>query len=141
MLMPDKITSARFDTHAIAASFPDHADSLLLDHYMTDEPEASTRLFRVYRPTPAHFHKLSNEHLYVLSGRGTFWMGSPESEAEFGPGTFLVFKKNVVHALPKILEGPVVFLAIDTPRRNPTDIHFVNPQDGTPQSFIQKVSY
>ena len=135
--MAEKSKSGRFDTTAIAHSFPDQATSLLLDHYMTDEPEASTRIFRVYRPTPPHFHKLSNEHLYVISGRGTFWMQSPEDVSEFGPGTFLVFKKETVHAMPEIFEGPVVFLAIDTPRREPTDIHFVNPEDGTPQSFIQ----
>jgi len=129
--------SGRFDTTAIARAFPNEAASLLLDHYMTDEPEASSRIFRVYRPTPPHFHKLSNEHLYVISGRGTFWMEGPEHVSEFGPGTFLVFKKETVHAMPEIFEGPVVFLAIDTPRREPTDIHFVNPEDGTPQSFIQ----
>jgi len=135
--MAEMNKSGRFDTASIANSFPDQAASLLLDHYMTDEPEASTRIFRVYRPTPAHFHKLSNEHLYVISGRGTFWMESPDQVSEFGPGTFLVFKKETVHAMPEIFEDPVVFLAIDTPRREPTDIHFVNPEDGTPQSFIQ----
>lgn len=135
--MAETNKSGRFDTASIANSFPDQAASLLLDHYMTDEPEASTRIFRVYRPTPPHFHKLSNEHLYVISGRGTFWMESSENMIEFGPGTFLVFKKETIHAMPEIFEGPVVFLAIDTPRREPTDIHFVNPEDGTPQSFIQ----
>jgi hypothetical protein len=42
-----------------------------------------------------------------------------------------------VHAQPKILQDPVVFLAIDTPRRDPKDIVFVNPEDGTPESFIR----
>ena len=27
-------------------------------------------------------------------------------------------------------------MAVDTPRRAPTDIVFVNPEDGTPASFI-----
>ena len=31
----------------------------------------------------------------------------------------------------------MLFLAIDTPRRSPKDIIFVNPEDGTPESFIQ----
>jgi hypothetical protein len=39
--------------------------------------------------------------------------------------------------MPDILEGPVVFLSIDTPRREPDDVHFVNPADGTAASFIQ----
>jgi hypothetical protein len=43
----------------------------------------------------------------------------------------------VIHALPKLIEGPVVFLAIDTPRRDPKDIIFVNPEDGTPETFVR----
>jgi hypothetical protein len=42
--------------------------------------------------------------------------------------------------VPDIIEGPVAFLAIDTPRRNPKDIIFVNPEDGTSASFIQPSS-
>jgi mannose-6-phosphate isomerase-like protein (cupin superfamily) len=79
----------------------------------------------------------SDEYLYVLSGRGTFWMGDAANGAEFGPGDLLFFKRRIVHALPAILEGPVAFLAIDTPRRDPKDIIFVNPADGTPESFIR----
>ncbi len=74
----------------------------------------------------------------MLSGRGTFWMEDPSTEKEFGPGQLLYFKKRTVHALPKILEEPVVFLSIDTPRREPTDIVFVNPEDGTPATFMAR---
>jgi hypothetical protein len=42
-----------------------------------------------------------------------------------------------VHAIPDILESPMIFLSIDTPRRDPKDVIFVNPEDGTPESFIQ----
>jgi mannose-6-phosphate isomerase-like protein (cupin superfamily) len=126
-----------FKLHEIARAFPDTADTLLLDTYLTDEETASARVFRVYRETPPHYHVGSDEHLYVLSGRGTFWMGDASNQGEFAPGDLLVFKKRTVHALPEILEGPVVFLAIDTPRRDPKDIVFVNPADGTPESFIR----
>lgn len=129
---------ARFDVQEIAASLPEQAETLLVDHYMTDEPEASTRVFRVYRGTPPHYHEHSDEYLYVLSGRGTFWMERAENTGEFGPGTLLFFKKRTVHALPEIFEGPVIFLSVDTPRRIPNDIIFVNPGDGTPESFIRK---
>ena len=111
---------------------------MLIDHYLTDEPEASTRVFRVYRETPPHYHEHSNEFLYVLSGRGKFWMDQPENIGDFGPGTFLYFKKRTVHAMPEVTEWPVIFLSIDTPRRQPTDIHFVNPEDGTPESFVRQ---
>ena len=32
----------------------------------------------------------------------------------------------------------VVFLSIDTPRRNPTDIIFVDPNDGSPATFMAR---
>jgi mannose-6-phosphate isomerase-like protein (cupin superfamily) len=134
-------TGGRFRLPQIAAEFPDTAETMLLDTYLTDDPSASSRVFRVYRETPPHYHANSNEHLYVLSGRGTFWIGSAENAGEFAPGDFLTFKRGTIHALPKILEGPVVFLAIDAPRRDPKDIIFVNTQDGTPETFIRNREY
>ena len=129
--------AARFDLNKIAASFPGHAGTMLLDRYLVDQPESSTRVFRVYQTTPAHFHNGCDEHLLVLSGRGTFWMGEPANSGEFSPGTFLFFHRKTVHAMPELLEHPVVFLAIDTPRRDPKDIIFVDPETGSAESFIQ----
>ena len=68
-------------------------------------------------------------------------MNMPENSGEFGPDTLLFFKKTVVHALPMILEQPVIFLSIDVPRRIPTDITFLNPEDGTPEDFIRQQRY
>jgi len=129
--------SGRFDVNEIARSFPETAETMLLDKYLSDEPGASARVFRVYRPTPAHYHVHCDEHLYVLSGRGVMWIGDASKAEEFGPGIFLVFKRGTVHAMPEILEGPVVFLSVDMPRRQPTDIVFVDPGTGTPQTFIK----
>jgi len=139
--MNENASSGRFHLHKIAAAFPDTAETILLDTYLTDEPSASSRVFRVYREVPPHFHRNSDEHLCVLSGKGTFWMGEAGNAGEFAPGDFLTFKRGTVHALPKLLESPVVFLAIDAPRRDPEDVIFVNPQDGTAQSFIHRVEY
>lgn len=141
--MSDKDASAkgRFDIAAIAASLPESADTLLVDRYLTDRPSASARVFRVYKPTPPHYHSQCDEYLYVFSGRGTFWMGDPATKAEFGPGELLHFERGVVHALPDILEEPLVFLSIDSPRRDPKDVIFVNPEDGTPESFIRRSGY
>jgi mannose-6-phosphate isomerase-like protein (cupin superfamily) len=129
--------SARFDIAAVAASFPESADTLLLDTYLTDEEAASCRVFRVYRPTPPHYHATCDEYLYVLAGRGTFWMESAENGGEFAPGQLLFFKRNTVHALPEIHEQPVVFLSVDTPRRDPKDVIFVDPAAGTPATFVR----
>lgn len=136
--MSDDAGFAHFDTVALAREFPDAAETMLVDRYLTDSPEVSTRLFRVYRPTPPHFHEHCDERLLVLQGRGRFWAGSPEHEIEFGPGTLLVFSRLTIHAMPTMLEEPIVFLAMDTPRRLPTDVHFVEATDGTPASFIQR---
>jgi len=82
----------------------------LLDTYLTDEAAASARVFRVFRKTP-RYHAGSDEYLYVLSGRGTFWMGDASNGGEFGPGDLLFLKRTTVHALPRILEEPVVSLS------------------------------
>jgi mannose-6-phosphate isomerase-like protein (cupin superfamily) len=103
--MTEKQSFQRFHVNEVARSFPDTAETLLLDTYLTDEEAASSRVFRVYRETPAHYHVGSDEYLYVLSGRGTFWMGDASNGAEFAPGDLLFFKRRVVHALPAILEG------------------------------------
>ena len=128
----------RFKPGEIARSFPATADTRLIDTYLTNEPAASSRVWRVYRELPPHYHSSCDEYLYVLSGRGTFWMGDDSNEREFALGDLLFFKRRTVHALPKILEGPVAFLSFDTPRRDPKDIIFVNPEDGTPESFVQR---
>jgi mannose-6-phosphate isomerase-like protein (cupin superfamily) len=135
--MAEKRDYQRFKPHEIARSFPETAETMLLDTYLTDEASASARVFRVYRETPPHYHSQCDEYLYVLSGRGTFWMHDPSNGGEFAPGDLLFFKRGIVHALPKIIEGPVVFLTFDTPRRDPKDIIFVNPEDGTPETFIR----
>jgi len=128
----------RFNLNEVAQAFPESAETLLLDTYLTNEEAASARVFRVYRGTPPHYHANSDEYLYVLSGRGTFWMQDPATQCEFAPGELLFFRRGTVHALPDILEEPVVFFSVDTPRRDPTDIIFVNPEDGSPESFIQQ---
>lgn len=52
------------------------------------------------------------------------------------PGQLIFFKKRTVHGLI-VIEHPFVLLSVDTPRRDPRDITFVNPADGTPDTFIQ----
>src|SRR6202040_2553448 len=121
------IDGGRFDVAQIAATLPETATTLLVDHYLTNQEAASARVFRVYKPTPPHYHATCDEYLYVFSGRGTFWMEDESTLAEFGPGELLFFKRGTAHAQPKILEDPVVFLSIDTPRRDPKATGFLNP--------------
>ncbi|DBA89019.1 TPA: hypothetical protein ACH3X2_000234 [Trebouxia sp. C0005] len=125
----------RFKPYEIANTLPKTSEKVLVDQYMTDTEAASARVFRVYKPLLPHHHNQCDEYLYVLSGRGTFWMEDPKSQQEFGPGELLYFKKQTVHSMPDILEEPVVFMSLDTPRRSPDDIHFENPEHGSSDSW------
>ena len=132
--------TSTFDLHALAAKFPATADTMLLDMRLTDEPAASSRLFRIYRPAPAHFHRTCDEYLQVLTGRGKFIVdGGPP--VELGPGQLLFFRRNTVHSIAEIIEGPLVVFSVDTPRRDPADVIFVDPGKGTPATFIRTISY
>lgn len=128
--------SAAFDIYAIARAFPETASTMLIDTRLTDEPEASARVFRVYRTVPAHFHATCDEYLLVISGRARFFFAQ-EPPFELGPGQLVFFKKGTVHGTSEILEEPFVVFSVDTPRRDPKDVIFVNPKDGTPEEFIQ----
>ncbi len=90
----------RFDIAAIATALPETANTLLVDRYLTNRESANSRVFRVYKGTPPHYHATCDEYLYVFSGRGTFWMGDSSTQAEFGPGQLLFFLRSTVHALP-----------------------------------------
>jgi mannose-6-phosphate isomerase-like protein (cupin superfamily) len=125
-----------FDLQAIARNFPATASTMLIDTRLTDEHHASARVFRVYSPVPAHYHATCDEYLIVLSGRAKFFFGDKEP-FELGPGQLIFFKQATVHGVPEILEEPFTVLAIDTPRRDPSDVHFVDPTTGTPETFIQ----
>lgn len=125
-----------FDTAALAASLPATAETMLTDIRLTDETAASCRIFRVHRSVPAHFHTSSDEYLHVLTGRAEIHIEGSEPRV-IGPGELVFFRKNTVHALPRVVEEPFTVLAVDTPRRPPEDVHFVNPADGTAATFIK----
>jgi quercetin dioxygenase-like cupin family protein len=128
--------SEYFDIPAIAASLPETAETMLVDTRLTDELSASSRVFRAYHPVPRHYHATCDEYLYLLSGRTTFEVDYGEPR-ELRPGQMVFFKRGVVHAIPDLLEHPVIFLTVDTPRRDPKDVIFVDPEEGTVETFIK----
>ena len=128
--------SAMFDILAIARNFPPSAETMLIDTRLTDEAEASSRVFRIYARVPPHYHATCDEYLYVVTGRAIFSVGDV-APAEVAPGQLVFFKKGVVHAITPLGDDPLVFMSVDTPRRDPKDIIFVNPADGTPETFIE----
>lgn len=133
--MSEGADGAFFDIAALAATLPNTSDTLLRDLRLVDREAASCRIFRVYRPAPLHFHTSCDEYLYVLQGRAV--MTVEGTTRTVGPGDLVHFHRKAVHGTPELLEHPFVVLAIDTPRRPPDDVHFVNAGDGTAQSFIQ----
>ena len=128
-------TYGAYDLDAIVKRFPATSDTMLIDTRLTDEKEASSRVFRIYKTVPAHYHSTCDEYLLVIAGRGTIFIGD-SAPFEVAPGRLVFFKKGTVHGLT-IIEDPFVFLSVDTPRRDPKDITFVNPADGTPETFIK----
>ena len=128
----------RYVVRERAAELPSQADTMLADVYLRDCPDSSARLFRVYKPVPAHFHRSCDEYLYVVSGRGLFWMGDAAEAAECAPGQLICFARDVVHAIPAIIEEPLVFMAIDAPRRAPDDVHFVEEGSGSAGTFMAR---
>lgn len=130
--------TGHFDIPALAATLPDSATSLITDHYLTNREAASSRVIRMCKPTPPHYHATCDEYLYILAGRGTVWLGDPSQIRTFGPGDLLFFEKGTVHAMPAYTEEPVLILSVDTPRRDPMDIIFVNPGDGTAETFAAR---
>jgi mannose-6-phosphate isomerase-like protein (cupin superfamily) len=130
--------SRRFDLHELARQLPETAETMLIDIRLTDEPAASSRIFRIYRPVPAHFHRTCDEYLIVLSGRARFQIDA-ETPVELSPGQMQFFRRNIVHGFPEILEEPLIILSVDTPRRDPSDVTFVDTTSGTAQTFLQSI--
>jgi mannose-6-phosphate isomerase-like protein (cupin superfamily) len=128
-----------FDLPALARTLPETAETMLLDLRLTDEATASSRLFRIYTQVPAHFHKSCDEYLVVISGRARFVVGDAQP-VEVSPGRMQFFRREVVHGFPEILEHPFVIFSVAAPRLEPSDVHFVDPSTGTPESFIRTVT-
>ncbi|MBY8861964.1 cupin domain-containing protein [Nocardia sp. CA2R105] len=125
-----------FDVLAEIGKLPETSESMLADRYFSDFPEASSRIFRIYRTLPLHYHNDCDEHLYVVSGEGVFRLAGTENPAR--PGMFLRFARTQVHGFPEITTHPFVVLSVDVPRRRPDDIVFVDPTDGDARSFMAR---
>lgn len=124
-----------FDVKEIVSRFPDEASSTIVDTYLTDEASASSRIFRVYYPIPRHYHETCEEHLYLLTGKVSFAI-EDEAPRLLTAGQLVTFERNTVHAITEILESPAVFLTVDAPRRVPTDVVYVNPEDAKIRPFV-----
>ena len=114
-----------FDLQQIANELPAIADDMLKDIRMVEGQAASCRLVRMYRQLPLHFHRTSDENVYVFSGRALFQLG--EDRREISAGMFIQFPKGMHHAVLEILEEPLLTLTVDTPCRPEDDVTFIDP--------------
>jgi mannose-6-phosphate isomerase-like protein (cupin superfamily) len=124
------------DLNEIKSRFPDIAHSVIVDAYLSDSESASARVFRLYRPLPRHFHMNCDEHLLLLDGEADFSVAE-EPPRRLHAGQMVMFLRNVVHAIQPV-EGaaPAIFLTVDTPRRAPDDVYFVDPADAEGLRFV-----
>jgi quercetin dioxygenase-like cupin family protein len=124
-----------FDVQELIKKFPNEADSTIVDTYLTDESSASSRIFRVYYPIPRHYHETCEEHLYLLTGKVRFAI-EDQAPRMLAAGQLVTFERNTVHSITEIVESPAVFLTVDAPRRVPSDVIYVDPEDAEIRPFV-----
>ena len=124
-----------FDVQELIKKFPNEADSTIVDTYLTDESSASSRIFRVYYPIRRHYHETCEEHLYLLTGKVRFAI-EDQAPRMLAAGQLVTFERNTVHSITEIVESPAVFLTVDAPRRVPSDVIYVDPEDAEIRPFV-----
>lgn len=72
---------------------------------------------------PKHYHTSADEIQYVISGKGTFWLGNEQREV--GPGDLIVIPKGVAHAGSIATSGDFKALAIKLPPQAAGDTHLL----------------
>ena len=86
---------------------------------LVDSPDMSGLLVQVRSSMPPHFHKLTQEVVYMLSGQGLFQLGS--ERIPITAGTVLRIPANTVHTFTNQGEAPAVFFVVTTPRWDEQD--------------------
>jgi mannose-6-phosphate isomerase-like protein (cupin superfamily) len=114
-------TFGKLDVQAAIDSLPKSSDKPFIDVRLADNGEVGVRVFRVYNPVPNHNHAFSSTYLSIKSGRAIFSIdGGKPFEAAAGEMVF--WGRGVNHQVIRILEHPLVFLAIDAPTRRHSDV-------------------
>ncbi len=124
-----------FDLADIKSRFPESADSIIMDAYLSDNESASARLFRLYHPLPRHYHLTCDEQLLLIDGEVDFTIAD-DPPKRLKAGQMVTFLRETVHAIMPVPGSPAVFLAVDTPRRFPDDVHFVDPMPSPARAFV-----
>ena len=120
--------TSTFDLQALAANFPPAADTMLLDMRLTDEPPP----VRACSGFTAAFRRIFTRRATSICRCSAVAGYSSLTAAlrQLGPGQLLFFRRNVVHSIPEVIEAPLVVFSVDTPRRDPADVHFIDRLEG-----------
>ena len=86
---------------------------------LVDSPDMSGLLVQVRGSMPPHFHKLTQEVVYMLRGEGLFQLGSERIPIK--AGTVLRIPADTVHTFTNQGEAPAVFFVVTTPRWDEQD--------------------
>lgn len=125
---PGPADSGIFDVNAITAALPADTGQPVSAAIVHATADGSIRVLRVDQPAAAHYHATADEHAYVLQGSATFFAAHRQPQ-RLTPGQMFFVRRGTVHGISTIHDHPLVLLIIDTPRRSPGDMIFV---DGAP---------
>ena len=86
---------------------------------LVDSPDMSGLLVQVRGAMPPHFHKLTQEVVYMLRGEGLFQLGS--ERIPITAGAVMRIPAGTVHTFTNTGETPAVFFVVTTPRWDEQD--------------------
>lgn len=116
------------DLKSIIEQLPELSGKIIVDERLLDGENNGIRVFRLYKPVPAHFHEKSDTIIYLLEGEVDVAIDNRPAQ-RVKPGTVLHWKRGITHAVPELHDRTATFLAIDVPARDPADAVFIEGND------------
>ena len=86
---------------------------------LVESPELSGLLVQVRGSLPPHFHKHTQEIVYLLRGEGVFQLGA--DRMPIGAGAVMRIPAGQVHTFTNTGPAPAVFFVVTTPRWDEQD--------------------
>ena len=86
---------------------------------LVESPDMSGLLVQVRSSMPPHFHKLTQEVVYMLRGEGLFQLGSERYPIK--AGAVMRIPAGAVHTFTNTGPSPAVFFVVTTPRWDEQD--------------------
>ena len=107
------------DLHAQLAQNPIGPGEAVRITTLVDSPDMSGLLVQVRGLLPPHFHKLTQEVVYLLRGEGMLQLGTERIPIK--AGAVVRIPAGTVHTFTNAGETPAVFFVATTPRWDEQD--------------------